>query len=124
MFPQDVPESRERGRTPRYHHRHFNVGVPSRVACEQALGPGLRVWGRGRGRGWGKEGNESLQRCLTNLNVSVKKLTEDADWWRFNWTMTSSLFAHRDQDKTKWRTAEEIVFIKRARMPIVICLVL
>ena len=29
------------------------------LASEQALGPGLRVWGRGRGRGWGKEGNIS-----------------------------------------------------------------
>ena len=38
------------------------------VACEQALWPGLRVWGRGKGEGRGRR--ESLQRCLTNSNAA------------------------------------------------------
>ena len=38
------------------------------LACEQALG--LGVWVFVRGREWGRERNESLQRCLTILNAT------------------------------------------------------
>ena len=41
------------------------------VACEQALG--LGVWAFLGERVGGRERNESLQRCLRNLNVSVEK---------------------------------------------------
>ena len=53
------------------------------LACEQALGHGVCLfvffffWGGGGGEGGGGEGrerNESLQRCLRNLNVSVEKV--------------------------------------------------
>ena len=42
------------------------------LACEQALR--LGVWVFVGGGGGGRKRNESLQRCLTNLNVSVEKV--------------------------------------------------
>ena len=59
---------------------------------------GLGFWeGRG-GEGEGGEvekgqRRESFQRCLRNLNVSVKKSAENADWRRFDLVMTLSFFA-------------------------------
>ena len=43
------------------------------LACEQALGLGVSVF-VGGGGGGERERDESLQRCLTNLNVSVEKV--------------------------------------------------
>ena len=48
-------------------YKKIGSGVAWRLACEQALG--LGVWVFVGGGGGERERNESLQRCLTNLNA-------------------------------------------------------
>ena len=60
-----------------FYHKHFLTLVKHCLACKQALRLGVC-----RGR------NESLQRCLRNLNVSA----ENGNWWRFDLVMTLSFF--------------------------------